>query len=158
MLQRIQTVYLSIAAVAMAMLFFFPFAVFQSDFVYSRFFIYGVVDMVPGGANSMGIIYALPLILADLGVIIFAVTAIFRYKDRPSQLKLVNAAFILTIILIAGVFFLYGYILEKKFGTPPLWSEGYGVYFPLVALLFLMLAIRSIKRDEKLVRSADRLR
>jgi uncharacterized membrane protein YhdT len=158
MIQRIQTVYLSLAAIAMIVLFFFPFALFQSEFVYSRFYIYGLVDMVPGGANGMKLIYALPLILADLGVIALTVGAIFRFKNRPSQIKLANAAFILTIILIAAVFFLYGHILEKRFSTPPIWSDGIGVYFPLVTLVFLMLAIRAIRRDENLVRSTDRLR
>lgn len=158
MIQRIQTVYLALAAVAMLMLFFFPFALFQSDFVYSRFYVYGVVDMVRGGANNMKFIYALPLVLADLGVVVLTVGAIFRYKNRPSQIKLANAAFILTILFIAAVFFLYGHILEKKFATPPIWSDGIGVYFPLIALVFIMLAIRAIRRDENLIRSTDRLR
>jgi len=158
MIQRIQTVYLSLAAIAMVMLFFFPFALFQSDFVYSRFYVYGLVDLVPGSANSMNLIYALPLVLADIGVIVLTVGAIFRYKNRPSQIKLANAAFILTIIFIAAVFFLYGHMLEKKFATPPIWSDGIGVYFPLVTLVFLMLSIRAIRRDENLVRSTDRLR
>jgi hypothetical protein len=158
MIQRIQTVYLAFAAIAMLLIFFFPFALFQSDFVYSRFYVYGLVDLVPGKANSMSLTYALPLIMADLGVVILAFTAIVRYKNRPSQIKLANTAFILTIIFIAAVFFLYGYFLEKKLGTPPIWSDGIGVYFPLIALVFLMLAIRAIKRDENLVRSTDRLR
>lgn len=158
MIQRIQTVYLALAALAMLMLYFFPFALFQSEFVYSRFFVYGLVDMVPGNVNSMKFIYALPLVVASLGVVVLTVGAIFRYKNRPSQIKLANAAFILTIIFIAAVFFLYGYMLEKKLGTPPIWSEGIGVYFPLISLVFLMLAIRAIRRDENLVRSTDRLR
>ncbi|HOW31930.1 MAG TPA: DUF4293 domain-containing protein [Bacteroidales bacterium] len=158
MLQRIQTVYLALAAIAMILIFFFPFALFQSEFIYSRFYVYGLVDMVPGGANNMDFIYALPLILADIGVVVLTVGAIFRYKNRPSQIKLANAAFILTIIFIAAVFFLYGHFLEKRFSTAPIWSEGIGVYFPLIAMVFIMLAIRAIRRDENLVRSTDRLR
>jgi hypothetical protein len=34
----------------------------------------------------------------------------------------------------------------------------YTIFFPLIAMLFTYLAIRGIKKDEKLVRSTDRLR
>ncbi len=34
----------------------------------------------------------------------------------------------------------------------------YGSYLPLVSLLFTFLAVRFVKRDEALIRSADRLR
>jgi Na+-transporting NADH:ubiquinone oxidoreductase subunit NqrB len=34
----------------------------------------------------------------------------------------------------------------------------YGSYFPLIQILVIYLAIRNIKRDENLVKSADRLR
>jgi hypothetical protein len=34
----------------------------------------------------------------------------------------------------------------------------FGIYLPVIEIVFLYLAIRFIKRDEELVRSADRLR
>lgn len=37
-------------------------------------------------------------------------------------------------------------------------SYEVGSVFPIVALVFLVLALRGIRKDEKLIRSADRLR
>jgi len=37
-------------------------------------------------------------------------------------------------------------------------NDGIGLYMPLVALVFLLLAMRFISKDEKTVRSMDRLR
>jgi hypothetical protein len=37
-------------------------------------------------------------------------------------------------------------------------SIRWNFVFPLTSIVFIIMAFRSIKRDEKLVRSADRLR
>jgi ABC-type polysaccharide transport system permease subunit len=57
-----------------------------------------------------------------------------------------------------GIFFFYIPMIEKKISIVPDYSKAFGIYLPLVALVFLIMANRAIKRDDKLVRSADRLR
>jgi len=61
----------------------------------------------------------------------------------------------LNIILVAGVFLNYPKLfIDTKIDIEP----GLGTYFPLISLVFLVLAYRFILKDEKLVKSADRLR
>jgi len=49
-------------------------------------------------------------------------------------------------------------MIEKKINIIPNYLDSIGIYLPLIALVFMVMANRAIKRDEKLVRSADRLR
>ena len=158
MIQRIQTIYLLLAAACAAALFFFPVASFLSDITYQKFFITGLVNMAPG--EPAAITRSLILPLAGLGFLmfVFAVASIFLFKKRVLQLKLVKLGILLTIIMIAGIFFLYSPLIEKKLGIVPDYTSEIGIYFPLIALVFFILANRAISRDDKLVKSLDRLR
>ena len=84
--------------------------------------------------------------------------SIFLYKDRITQMKIVRIAILLQIILIALIFFVYAKIIETNLAASPDYLDETGIYFTLISLVFLILANRSIMKDEKLVRSADRLR
>jgi uncharacterized oligopeptide transporter (OPT) family protein len=64
----------------------------------------------------------------------------------------------LNIAFILAVLFIYIPLVERKTGIKPDYAGGIGIYLPIVSLMFLVLANRAIKRDEKLVRSSDRLR
>lgn len=48
--------------------------------------------------------------------------------------------------------------LEKISGTVSEGTYGWGLALPLIGVLFIFLANRAIRKDEALVRSADRLR
>jgi hypothetical protein len=67
-------------------------------------------------------------------------------------------AILLDIVLIALVFFVYASIIERNLLASPDYLDEAGIYFPLISLIFLILASRFIMKDEKLVRSVDRLR
>jgi hypothetical protein len=73
-------------------------------------------------------------------------------------MKVVRLAILLEIVLIALIFFIYAKIIETNLMVSPEYLDEAGIYFPLIALIFLILANRSILKDEKLVRSIDRLR
>jgi len=158
MIQRIQTVYLALAFTAIALLFAFPLAQFFSENGAFVFSVTGLKNMVPGEANPFGTAVFLPLPLVAAGIAILAMFALFQYKNRPFQVKLTNMGVLMSIALIMGIFFLYIPMIEKKINIVPDYSHAYGIYFPLVAMVFMVMANRAIKRDEKLVRSADRLR
>jgi hypothetical protein len=158
MIQRIQTVYLSLAFIAIALLFVFPFAQFFAENGAYIFSITGLKNMVPGEPEAFSSILFLPLIIVTVGIALLALFSIFQYNNRPFQVKLTNIAVISAVALIMGIFFLYIPMIEKKINIVPNYLDSIGIYLPLVALVFLVLANRAIKRDEKLVRSADRLR
>jgi hypothetical protein len=158
MIQRIQTLYLSLAFIAMALLFAFPLAQFFSEHGAFIFTVKGLKNMVPGDPNAFNPMIFLPLITVVIGIGLLVLYTIFQFKNRSFQIKLTNIGVLSSVALIIGIFFLYIPMIEKKINIVPDYSKAFGIYLPLVALVFLVLANRAIKRDDKLVRSADRLR
>ncbi len=158
MIQRIQTVYLSLAFIAISLLFAFPLAQFFSETGAYVFSVTGLKNMVPGDPDAFNPTLFLPIIIVAAGIALLTLFAVFQYKNRSFQIKLTNIGVLSSIALIMGIFFLYIPMIEKKINIVPDYSKAFGIYLPLVALVFLLLANRAIKRDDKLVRSADRLR
>jgi hypothetical protein len=158
MIQRVQTVYLFFAAACSAALFFFPVASFLSEMTYQKLFITGLVNMAPGQPSAIGKSLVLPLAGVGVLMVLLALSAILTYKKRNLQLKLVKVGILVTVIMIAGIFFLYCPLIEKKLAILPDYTGEIGIYFPLIALVFFILANRAITRDDKLVKSLDRLR
>jgi len=158
MIQRIQTVYLFLAFIAIALLFAFPLAEFFSETGAYIFSITGLKNMVPGEPDAFKSIVFLPMIIVAAGIALLSLYTIFQYKKRPLQVKLTSAGVFASIALIMGIFFIYIPIIEKKINIVPNYLDSIGIYLPLIALVFMVMANRAIKRDEKLVRSADRLR
>jgi len=114
--------------------------------------------MVPDEESAFSFMTVLPLFLLNILAGILSLISIFLYRNRVMQMKLVRLAIFLDVILIALIFFIYGQIVERTLGVSPNYLDEIGVYFPLIMLVFLLLANRFIIRDERLVRSADRLR
>jgi len=158
MIQRIQTVYLFLAAACSVALFFFPVASFLSDLTYQKLFITGLANMAPGSPAAMAPSLVLPLAAVGALMAIMALAGILSYKKRELQLRLVMFGILFTVIMIAGIFFLYVPLIEKKLSVVPDYSGGIGIYFPLIALVLFILANRAIRRDDMLVKSLDRLR
>ncbi len=147
MIQRIQTVFLFLAALAFIALFQFPFAV--SD-VASKGFL----------QDKVFNIFDNPILiaLAGLGGLI-ALIAIFLFKNRPLQVRLTYLTIITGILLIVAtvVLFLNESNSQQIIDKGQI-SDSIGLYMPVLGLIFGFLAARFIKKDEKVVRSADRLR
>jgi amino acid permease len=157
MIQRIQTLYLFLAIVALILMFFFPMAVYLSDLEYIKLFVTGAKNMAPNGAIPFGISYALPLIIAVVVIGSLAGVSIALFKNRQKQIQLTNIAVLLNILYILAMLFVYIPLVEKKTGIVPD-TKTIGIYLPVISLMFLVLANRAIKRDDKLVRASERLR
>ena len=84
-------------------------------------------------------------------VALSAIITIFLYKKRNLQIRICYAM-ILSLVL-AYIIYLF-----VNFGSLSLTGMNYTFLFPLIAMIFLLLALRGIKKDEKLIRSLDRLR
>lgn len=99
-------------------------------------------------------------ILISIGAVVSALVmlwSITQYKNRMTQVKL-NALFSL---LSAGTFVgIYVYISKANaLFDPTVFGQFLiGFYLPIVAMFNNFLANRFIRKDEKLVRSMDRLR
>ena len=135
MLQRIQTIYLFLAALASAGLIF-VFALWQEneELVY---------------AQDEPSVLALFLLSALLSVV-----TIFLFKNRKLQFVLGRVNIILNLILLG----LFVYWSLNVSGESQISEKGIGMLIPIVSIVLLVLANKAIKKDEDLVKSVDRLR
>jgi hypothetical protein len=58
-------------------------------------------------------------------------------------------------MFLIGLFFLLSFI---KVGQPGTISYSFGSFLPIISAVFAFLAAHFIKKDEQLVRNADRIR
>lgn len=158
MIQRIQTVFLLIALTGSILLFFFPLAGIYGETSTYLFYIYKFKNMVPGEASVFNNMAVVPLAVINAGLAVLTAVSIFMYKNRMLQIRLVRFALFLDVIMIALIFFIYAGIIERTLNVTPDYMSEAGIYFPLAALIFLLLASRYIMRDERMVRSIERLR
>ena len=135
MLQRIQTLYLLMAAICSGILSSSTYLIIQD----------GVV---------VGITDSLVYLLLFLGSALLSVISIFLYKSRQTQFVLGRLNIILNFILLG----LFVYRLLSLPGEPANSEKGIGLLLPVFSIVLLVLANKAIKKDELLVKSVDRLR
>jgi len=137
MIQRIQTVYLSIVLVILGALpFVFPLFT-MSDGKEFRFMNDSFYTVLFGLSTTLTLI------------------SIMYFKKRQHQFVLNRLTIILNLILL-GLFVYRSLNLSGE--AVQVSEKGIGMFLPIVAIVFLALANRAIKKDEDLVKSADRLR
>jgi len=144
MLQRIQTVYLIIAillaGVAAFMVPFWQNA--NNELVY---------------LNSMLQTEDIPLLAVPILFMVSALMTfltIISFKNRTKQI-------IYNRVNIVINFFLLGIVVYHQLKLPGetfVSEKGIGVFIPLLMIVFLALANKAIIKDDKLVKSVDRLR
>lgn len=147
MIQRIQSMFLFDAALFVALMFFFP--PFYIRFSEGEIPFGFLPSQMPPDAGSTIYVFAT---LAGLSIIISLFT-IFQFKNRQLQIKLAWLNFLMCIAFLALVFMLPIGPKEEN-GIAFNWSA----FMPAPAAIMQVLAIRFIKRDDNLVKSADRLR
>lgn len=132
MIQRIQTVFLILAAFAMAMLFALPYVEVSNDDYFVREY---PIQMIFAGIIILGLI-----------------VTVFLFKNRPLQKRIIRS---IMLFLLAFI----GYAVYQLFlvNFNGLEFEIGGV-LPIFAGYFASRASAKISADEKLVKSVDRLR
>ncbi|MEZ4911237.1 MAG: DUF4293 domain-containing protein [Saprospiraceae bacterium] len=145
MIQRIQTIYFVLAAITFGVLFLVPFATSSEpipNLLQDQ--VYNIMDSpVLIGLTAIGILVSL--------------VGIFLYGNRSVQARLGYFTIISGILLpLVAILLIYneGTVTTKA----SLIKDGFGIYLPILALIFGILAVRNINKDEKLVQSMDRLR
>ena len=156
MIQRIQSLFLFIVFATSLAAFFYPIANFLSSPLYTiELGVFGIKEFADYGMEWPNTIL-LPVVLGLTGFIAFI--TIFLYKRRRVQVRLIRFDLLLNIIYLALIFFYYVPELENITQTNADYISEPGIYLPIVSVVFLILANRFIAKDEKLIRSADRLR
>jgi cytochrome c biogenesis factor len=139
MLQRIQTIYLILAAVITGVLpFVFPLWREQIGTETLDFYFMKEIRYV--------VLFALSTTLT--------VVSVMSFKKRQNQFVMGRLNIILNLILLG----LFVYRLLTLSGETSVSEKGIGMFLPIVAIVFLVLANKAIKKDEDLVKSVDRLR
>lgn len=155
MIQRIQTVFLFLAAAFAGVLFFAPIAGFEHGADLMKLTIYGVQNQ--GGTQYFSGMYALPLLIFTLLLLAVPLVTIFLYKKRELQLKLSSLNVFLNAILCGMIFLYYSSNIQKTLSLQSI-SYLFGTYIPLINMVLSILAMRWIKKDIELIKSVDRLR
>lgn len=140
MLQRLQTVWLLLVAVL-------AFVSLKVSFFSGNI----LVENAKQFQNFTAMSNMLIMILT-VGVGIASLITIFLFKDRKLQIKIgfaVLAVAVLNIVL---------YYLQTKNYVPEEWTFDITSLITIAIPFLLFLAIRGIYKDEKLVKSVDRLR
>ncbi len=156
MIQRKQTLFLLVALVASLLMFFFPLASFIGIKDSVVLYVQSIHSLVPDSVFHNSLIFVLPILSANVFVIVFSLISIFLYKNRKRQMHLIRLNILVEILFFAMFFFYFVGNLEKLTGGTASYKTG--VFMPMIALIFLVLAYFGVMQDEKLVRSADRLR
>ncbi len=152
MIQRIQSIWLFLAAVCISCLLFLPMV--TSNLIGGEFYIIASGLYQKVGGTTKQIESYLPLLLSIAAVAIVCFINIFNFKKRKLQKQLAYA----NIVLIIGLSFWCSQYAKKIPGGLETANYDAGMFLPPLAIALVLLAIRGINRDEALLKSADRLR
>ncbi len=162
MIQRIQSLFLLVAAIIPIVLLFIPFGYINTE---DSQFLFNAISLkynIPEGHTIVRVYYvALCLIICSA----LSLIALFSYKNRIRQTHIISINMIVYLVALMLILWLCPDVIFKKyFATRGVDFEFTFAYKALILILIcveavcLYLANKFIKKDEALVRSADRLR
>ena len=144
MLQRIQSLYLLVAIIVSGIVsFFLPFWVNQEMEVVF------LDSMLQTGELT---VLAIPALFILSGII--SIMTLFSFKTRTKQIVFNRLNIVINFLLLGIIV----YHLLMLPGETVVSEKGIGVFIPLIDSVLLALANKAIIKDEKLVKSVDRLR
>jgi peptidoglycan/LPS O-acetylase OafA/YrhL len=134
MIQRIQSLWLLLAAAAILLVLKFPIAALGEQ-TYQT--------------NDKLYLYILAVLLALLSFV-----TIFLFKKRSVQKQLIWIGILSSILFIILMYLPAKSFIEANAGA----GFTIGAVLPVIYIIFLILAYSGIRKDEKLIKSIDRLR
>lgn len=150
MIQRIQSIYILVATVLAGLMLFLPWVTYYSDSTSLVFSVFGDDSAATKSANM--------LVSIAVSIVLSAI-ALFMFSNRKKQMKLVRFAMIFNVLTFINFGVLHYINIDAMTAESEL-SMSYGIApaFVLVNVVLLWLANKSIKKDDDLVKSVDRLR
>lgn len=152
MIQRVQSIWLFLASLTIFLLLILPIVSSQANGTESWIQVTGLFQKTNGIVVKAETFR--PLYITTVIVGVLCLGSIFAFRNRTLQKRLI-------IVVIISIFSLSFWIFNYAQQIPGgLSTASYGVaaFLPVLAVLFSALAIRGIRKDEQLLRSADRLR
>ena len=180
MIQRIQSLWLLLAATAIALMIAFPIAKYdsasQAGFKVSAELNLiaednpEMMEQIEGGIDVVmaqsGYIHTWPILVMAILMVVLIVASIFMFGNRMRQLRVVSVSFLLNAMYLFLIMFWAADSFQDSFEqfastlgcAESSMSYTLGTWLPIVSIIFLLLAQHGIKKDEAKVRAADRLR
>lgn len=176
MLQRPQTVYLILAFICMSLLLFFPLfsvtSLYEGITATGEVSAYGFAITEAPSVDAEGMTLAvsqpvnMPIYIIVIVLALLTAMCVMLYKNRKKQLALCRLNFLLHLIVVIAFYafyylgqdFLKEALTAQADGVEIAFSMQTGFYLLIPTIPFLLLAIRGIKNDEKLLASIDRIR
>ncbi len=139
MIQRQQSLWLLLAATCSVLSFFFPFfgGAEQNATATS-----GIMSTLNAGSSFF-------LIILTGASVLISLVSIFLYKDRKLQFRLALTGLVISVLIVI----LFFSEIKMLPGVIALSSV-----FVFLVPIFYFLAIRGIRKDEKLIKSLNKLR
>ena len=131
MIQRIQSIYLLVAAIAMTLISF-------------KVHVYTLNETMFMAQDDTKM-----FILTIVGAI-FSLLGLFMFKNRKFQMKLIRLTVLIQMIIGVRLFMLF-----NKFEVA---LNNTLLFLMVFSLTALIMAYRGVKKDDDLVRSVDRIR
>ncbi len=150
MIQRIQSLWLFLAALLSGLMMIN----WYTGWVYSADIRRGFETIV----QRLTVTEHFPSLIIAVVMALLPLIAIFMFRDRKRQ-RMMSIVSILAAIAFIGVNLMrINNFNETTAPTPQNGSYMAGSVIPVAVIVFLILAIRGINKDEKLIKSMDRLR
>jgi len=153
MLQRIQTVFLALTALFMVAGIFFPIWISPETEATYKLFPLQLSVIRETGTEVIYLPFCITAILMAAAATI-AIMELRRYDDRILQIKMGT----LNSLILMGVMICAVLLSNQLTGEHPVFEYGTGLYLDFAAVTCNWLAVRFIRRDEKMVRDSDRIR
>jgi cation transport ATPase len=156
MIQRIQSIYLLIAAIIPIILLFIPIGTLINEIGFYTYTPFSVKVINTDDVILTSVYNALLLILSTL----VSLTTIFFYKKRKLQVRMININMIIILGALFSMFYIYPKMVFSKYQilADSVLDFNTVILITLFTAVGLYLAKRAILKDEALVKSTERLR
>lgn len=154
MFQRIQSIYLLLVPVVVAIMFGVSLATIETGTATIGIALTGFTVSDGFIMPESSIWLAMPILGVLLGIMTIAVALMF--KNRAKQLKMNRISLMLNVLFVASIF----YVTDQTVKEVSALQHAYnlGAYLSLIPAILIYLANGRIRKDEQKVRAADRIR
>ena len=158
MLQRIQSIFLLAAAILAMLMFAMPLVEYDRvDHLRYALKLMGLETVEGVSVTDVSLKLPLHAITGILAAMLLV--SIFFFKNRPRQIRFVRFTYLVAVTLLVAEWITHTSVqayLEQESNLGYVLLPAF--YLPFGCILLAIMAERAIRKDENLVRSADRLR
>jgi len=157
MIQRKQSLFMLLSGVVYVLGIFF--AIFTIDFGDKSLEIFPGKIIYPVGEGLFSDNPGLWVLWLCIILAVGNVFAIFLFRNRSLQIRILRIINIATVFIVGGgAYYIPQVIKLADLGGDYLVKPGLSAFLPVVAIVLNVMAIKSIRKDEDLIKSVDRLR